>query len=591
MSFHAWLSILVTVGCLFTLALTRIATEMVLLAGLTLLMLVGAVSPTLALSGFSNESVLTIAALYVVAGGLRETGALSFIVRRLFGRPATATEAQLRMMLPVSFLGAFMNSTPLVAAFLPFVSDWARQCRLSPSKLMIPLSYAAIFGGTCTIIGTSTNLVVNGLLTDQAHARSMGFFELAWVGVPCAFIGIGYVLLTSRWLLADRIPAIRQLQDAREYTVEMLVEAGSPLDGQTVQAAGLRHLPGLFLVEIERRGAVLPAVGPGEVLRGGDRLVFAGITESIVDLQRIRGLVPATDQLFKLDSPLHSRTLIEAVIAPGSPAVGQTIRASRFRSRYDGVIIAVARGGRRIEGKIGDIVLRVGDTLLLVTGADFLSRNENAPDFLLLRAVSGSAFPRHERGWVAWGILLALIVVRGLGWLPLVTVGFLAAGAMILTRCVSIPAARSSLRADVLIAIAAAFGIGQALQASGAAAALAGGVLKAVGDDPLLLLVAIYGITMLLTEVVTHTAAAVIVFPIALAITQSQGLNFMPFVIAITMAASASFATPIGYATNLMVYGPGGYRFSDYLRIGAPLNLMMWAVTVAIIPHVWPLRG
>ncbi|HEV2111463.1 MAG TPA: SLC13 family permease [Gammaproteobacteria bacterium] len=587
MSPTAWISILVTVGCLLTLILTRIGTEMVLLAGLTILMLVGAVSPSLALSGFSNESVLTIAALYVVAGGLRETGALGFIVRRLFGRPRSTTEAQLRMMLPVSFLGAFMNNTPLVAAFLPFVSDWARQCRISPSKLMIPLSFAAIFGGSCTLIGTSTNLVVNGLLTAQTDSRGMGFFELAWVGVPCALLGIAYVLVASRWLLPNRIPAIRQMQDAREYTVEMLVEAASPLDGQSVQAAGLRHLPGLFLVEIERRGEVLPAVGPEEVLFSGDRLVFAGITESIVDLQRIRGLSPATDQLFKLDSPRHSRALIEAVIAPGSPAVGQTIRESRFRSRYAGVIIAVARGGRRIQGKIGDIVLRAGDTVLLVSGADFLERNENAPDFLLLRAVSGTAFPRHERGWVAWAILLGLIVVRGLGWLPLVTVAFLAAGLMIVTRCLSVPAARASLRADVLIAIAAAFGIGQALQASGAAAALAGGVLKAVGDDPFLLLAAIYGITMLLTEVVTHTAAAVIVFPIALAITRSLGLNFMPFVIAITMAASASFATPIGYATNLMVYGPGGYRFGDYLRFGIPLNLTMWAVAMLVIPQVW----
>ena len=344
------------------------------------------------------------------------------------------------MMLPVSFLGAFMNCTPLVAAFLPYVSDWARQCRLSPSKLMIPLSFAAIFGGTCTIIGTSTNLVVNGLLTGRRICPA--WVSSSWPGSasPAPSSASPTCSLMGRWLLPDRIPAFAQSQDAREYTVEMMVEPASPLVGQTVQAAGLRHLPGLFLVEIERRGEVLPAVGPDEKLFGGDRLVFAGITESIVDLQRIRGLVPATDQLFKLDSPRHSRTLIEAVIAPGSPAVGQTIRESRFRSRYDGVIIAVARGGHRIEGKIGDIVLRAGDTLLLVTGPDFLDRQRERPDFLLLRAVAGSAYPRHERGWVAWAILLALIVVRGLGLLPLVTVAFLAAGLMIVTRCVSIPA-------------------------------------------------------------------------------------------------------------------------------------------------------
>src|SRR5579863_2633885 len=329
MPVNAWISLAVTLACLATLAITQIGTDLVMMGGLTVLMLAQVIGPQDALSGFANESLISIGALYVLAAGVRETGALNQVIGRLFGRPKSATEAQARMMLPVAFMGAFMNSTPLVASFLPYVSDWARQCRLSPSKLMIPLSFAAIFGGTCTLIGTSTNLVVNGLLTAQAHYRSMGFFELAWVGVPCALIGIAYVLIMSRWLLPDRIPAIRQLQDAREYTVEMLVEPGSPLDGQTVQAAGLRHLPGLFLVEIERRGEVLPAVGPEELLRGGDRLVFAGITESIVDLQRIRGLVPATDQIFKLDSPSHSRTLIEAVIAPGSPAAGQTIRASR----------------------------------------------------------------------------------------------------------------------------------------------------------------------------------------------------------------------------------------------------------------------
>ena len=589
MSLAAWFSIAVTLGCLLTLALTRLGADLVLTGGLTLLLLVGVVSPAEALSGFANESVLSIAALYVVAAGLRETGALAFIVRRLFGQPRSIIEAQARMMLPVSFLGAFMNNTPLVAAFLPYVSDWARRSQISPSKLMIPLSYAAIFGGTCTLIGTSTNLVVNGLMT-QAHQRGMGLFDLAWVGVPCALVGICYVLLFSRKLLPDRIPAIRHLQDVREYTVEMLVEDGSPLDGLSVQAAGLRHLPGLYLVEIERRGEVLPAVGPEERLFGNDRLVFAGITESIVDLQRIRGLVPATDQLFKLDSPRYSRALIEAVVAPSSPALGKTVRESRFRSQYDAVVIAVARGGKRIAGKIGDIELKPGDTLLLVAGNEFIERHENSSDFLLLRPVAGAALPRHERSWVAWAILLGVIVVRGMGWLPLVTVGFVAAGLMIITRCLSLPAARASLRADVLLAIAAAFGIGRALQVSGAGAALAGGLLSTVGQDPYLLLIAVYGITMLLTEVVTHTAAAVIVFPIGLAITQSLGLNFMPFVIAITMAASASFATPIGYATNLMVYGPGGYRFTDYLRLGAPLNLLMWAVTVTIIPHVWALK-
>jgi di/tricarboxylate transporter len=589
MPMNAWISVAVTLGCLVTLATTQIGTDLVMIGGLTLLMLAKVIGPTDALSGFANESLLSIGALYVVAAGLRETGALNQVVGRVFGRPKSATIAQARMMLPVAVMGAFMNSTPLVAAFLPYVSDWARQCRLSPSKLMIPLSYAAIFGGTCTLIGTSTNLVVNGMLTGQAHLPGMGFFQLSWIGVPCALIGLTYVLVVGRWLLPERIPVFAQAQDAREYTIEMMVQRGGPLAGHTVQAAGLRHLPGLYLVEIERGGEVIPAAGPDEVLKDGDRLVFAGVTESVIDLQRIKGLVPATEQVFKLDSPRTARTLIEAVVAPGCPLLGKTIREGQFRTVYKAVVIAVARNGRRIEGKIGDIQLRAGDTLLLETDREFPRRHRNSRDFLLLHSLEGAAVPRHDRAFLAWGILLALILTKGFNLLPLSTAAFCAAGLMILTRCIGGVAARRSLNYEVLIAIGASFGIGKALELSGAAGAIAHGLVTLAHNDPFWLLAAIYGGTMLLTEVVTHNAAAVIVFPIALATTTSLGLNFTPFVMAITMAASASFATPIGYATNLMVYGPGGYRFSDFLRFGIPLNLMMWVVTVNIIPHVWPL--
>jgi di/tricarboxylate transporter len=587
MGLNAWLAVAVTLGCLATLATTQIGTDLVMVGGLTVLMLTKVVAPQDAIAGFSNESLLSIGALYVVAAGLRETGALNLLVGRVFGRPKSATVAQARMMLPVAFMGAFMNSTPLVAAFLPYVSDWARQCRISPSKLMIPLSYAAIFGGTCTLIGTSTNLVVNGLLTGQAHLPGMGFFQLAWIGVPCALLGLAYVLVVGRWLLPERIPVFAQSQDAREYTIEMMVAKGGPLAGQTVQAAGLRHLPGLYLIEIEREGEVIPAAGPSEVLKDGDRLVFAGVTESVIDLQRIKGLAPATDQVFKLSSPRTARMLIEAVVAPSCPLVGKSIREGQFRTVYKAVVIAVARHGKRIEGKIGNIELRAGDTLLLETDREFPVRHRNSRDFLLLHTLEGAVVLRHERALLAWGILLGLILAKGFNLLPLSTAAFCAAGLMVATRCITGSAARRSINLEVLVAIGASFGIGKALEVSGAAGAIAGGLVSFAHNDPLLLLAAIYGGTMLLTEVVTHNAAAVIVFPIALATTQSLGLNFTPFVMAITMAASASFATPIGYATNLMVYGPGGYRFSDFLRFGIPLNLMMWVVTVSIIPHVW----
>ncbi|MDE2139847.1 MAG: SLC13 family permease [Gammaproteobacteria bacterium] len=589
MPFHAWVAIAVTVLCLIALATTSVGTDVVMVAAITVLMLFRVVTPEQAFSGFANDSVLSIAALFVVAAGLRETGAMGYLIRRIFGQPRSVAEAQIRMMLPVASLSAFMNNTPLVATLLPAVNDWARRQGISPSKLLIPLSYAAIFGGTCTLIGTSTNLVVNGLLTSQAHLRGMGLFELAWIGVPCALIGIGYVLLASRWLLPPRVPVMTQLQDAREYTVEMMVESGSPLENLSIKAAGLRQLPGLFLVEIERAGKILPAIGPEERLQGGDRLVFAGITGSVVDLQGIKGLKPATDQIFKLHSPRVSRTLIEAVVAPSCPLIGKTIRDGKFRSAYSAVVVAVARDGRRIQKKIGDIELKPGDTLLLETDHDFPKRHENSRDFLLLRPIEGSVFPRYGRSWLAWLILLGMVLAKGLNILPLAPAAFVAAGLMILARCCTATSARKSLDIPLLITIAASFGLGQALAISGAAAHIAHYLLALTQQDPRWLLVAIYGVTMLLTEIVTHSAAAVIVFPIAFATTQALGLHFMPFAIAITMAASASFATPIGYATNLMVYGPGGYRFSDYLRFGAPLNLLMWLVAMMIIPHIWPL--
>jgi di/tricarboxylate transporter len=493
------------------------------------------------------------------------------------------------MMLPVTFMSAFLNNTPIVATFLPAVADWAKRQRISVSKLMMPLSYAAIFGGTCTLIGTSTNLVVDGLLKSQLHLSGFGFFELTWIGIPCAVVGILYVLIASHWLLPERRPAMAQLENPREYTVEMMVEPGSPLAGQTVQAAGLRQLPGLFLIEIERDGVVMPAVGPDVRLAGGDRLVFAGITDSIVDLQRIKGLTPATNQVFKLNAPRTARMLIEAVIAVYSPVCGKTIRDGRFRSRYNAVIIAVARNGQRLSGKIGDIELAPGDTLLLETEPEFLEQHANSRDFLLLRPIDGAAIPRHEKSWIAWTILLGLVITASANILPLLQAALLAAGLMLATRCCSLSAARRSIELEVLVAIAAAFGIGSALETSGAATAFARVLLTAAGDRPWLLLGTIYLITMILTEMVTNNAAAIIMFPLAYATTQPLGLHFMPFAVAITMAASASFATPIGYQTNLMVYGPGGYRFSDYLRFGVPLNLLMLAVSVSIIPHVWPL--
>jgi di/tricarboxylate transporter len=587
MTAEAWVALGVVALVIGALAFTRVAADLVLAAGLTLLLALKVVRPADALSGFANEGVGMVAVLFVVAAGLRETGAMTLLMQPVLGRPRSVLGAHLRLLPAVAALSAFVHNTALTAMMLPVVADWGKRNRLSPSKLMMPLSFAVILGGLVTLIGTSTNLVVNGLVI-RAGRPPLGLFEVTWVGLPCCVAGLTYLLAASRWLLPARRPAAAEPEDPRDYTVEMTVEAGSPLVGRTIEQAGLRHLPGLYLMEIERAGEVLPAVGSDTRLAAADRLVFVGVVESVADLQKVRGLKPATDQVFKLDAPRSQRWLIEAVVSNTCPLVGTTIRAGRFRSVYNAAVIAVGRNGERLRGKIGDIVLRAGDTLLLEAHPSFVEAQRNSRDFFLVSRVEGWAPPRHDRAWVALAILLVMVVVAGAGWLSMLTAAFLAAGAMLLTRCCTAAQARRSVEWSVLVVIGCAFGLGRALETTGAAASIARGLLGLAGNDPWLALALIYGVTMLFSEVMTHAGSAVVVFPIALATARGLDVNFTPFAMAIMMAASCGFATPVVYQTNLMVYGPGGYRFGDYLRFGGPLNLVVWAVTVAVAPRVWP---
>jgi di/tricarboxylate transporter len=589
MSPDIWLTLGVLALCLGMLLFTRIAPDAVMLGGLLVLLTTGILAPAEALAGFANEGMLTVAVMYVLAAGLRETGAIEVIVDRLFRDSQSLPVVQLRMMLPVTAISAFVNNTPVVASFIPAVVDWARKRRISPSKLMMPLSFAATFGGTCTLIGTSTNLIVHGMLLQTEGARGFGFFELAWVGVPCAVVGFVYVLAFSGPLLRIRVPPLQILDNAREYTVEMRVEGGSALVGRTVEQAGLRHLPGLFLIEIVRGPNVIPAVSPEEVLEADDHLVFAGITDSVIDLQKIRGLAPATNQIFKLDKPRPNRRFIEAVVARRSPVVGRTIREGQFRSRYGAVIIAVARGGRRIRSKIGDIVLEGGDMLLLETDETFIDQHRNSREFLLLRHIQGAAPPRHERSWIAWLIMGGVVAVGASGLLSVLNAVLIGAALMLATRCCSMSVARNSIDLQVVIVIAAALGIGKAMSTTGAGEVIASSLLVLAGDHPWLVLAFVYAITSMMTEVISNNSAAALMFPVVLATAANLGIDITPLAVAITLAASASFATPIGYQTNLMVMGPGGYRFTDYVRFGLPLNVAIGATAIAIIPQVWPL--
>lgn len=591
MAWQAWTTLGVIGLILGLLIFTRLAADVVLIGGVTLLLLAQVVTPEQALGGLANDGMVTVGVLYIVVAGLRETGGIGFVAQRILGIPRNLNSALLRLMLPTCAMSAFMNNTPLVAMMLPVVSEWSKKCRISVSKLLIPLSYATILGGTCTLIGTSTNLVVHGMLKKQpGYENSFGMFTITWIGLPTAIVGLVYLLFLGRRLLPDRKPVLSVQDDPREYTVEMMVEPGSVLVGQTIEDAGLRHLPGMFLVEIERNGNVLAAVGPQERLQSNDRLVFAGIVESIVDLQRIRGLVPATNQVFKLDAPRSKRCLIEAVVSNTCKAVGQTIRDARFRTTYGAAVIAVGRNGERIRKKIGDIVLQPGDTLMLEAPPNFVEQHRNSRDFYLVSQVEDSTPPRHDRAIVAVAILAGMVITAATGLLPMLQAAMLAAGLMILTRCCTTTMARRSVEWSILTIIAASMGLGKAVEVSGLAQAVAGNLLRLAGDHPWIVLVVVYGITMMLTELITNNAAAALVFPIAFATAQNLEISFIPFAAAIMMAASASFSTPIGYATNLMVYGPGGYRFTDYFRVGIPLNLISWLMSALLIPLAYPFK-
>ena len=588
LDWRAWTTLAVTVGVFLLNALSTLSAEVVFLAGMAVLFVSGILTEEDALAGFSNPGMITVAVLYIVVTGLTQTGGMNWVSQRVLGLPKGQNAALLRLMTPVMGMSAFLNNTPVVAMFIPVISDWSRKLRISPSKLMIPLSYAAIFGGICTLIGTSTNLVVNGLLISATDLPGLRLFDLTVVGLPCAIAGTIYLYTTHHWLLPNRKPVISETDDVRQYTVEMMVPSASSLSGKSIEQAGLRNLPGLYLVEVIRDGHIIAAVSPTEILWDDDRLVFIGAIDSIVDLHRLRGLQPATDEVFKLDTPRSERCLIEAVVSNTCPMVGKTIREGKFRTQYNAVVLAVARNGERLQGKIGSIRLRPGDTLLLEANSSFLSRQRISNDFYLVNGIPDSEPLRHEKAPLAMIILAIMVLLASLGVMSMLKAAVVASVAMLATGCCSSVRAFRNIEWSVLLVIGAALSIGKALESTGAAGAIATSLIQFSGDNPWLALAIVYGVTNLLTEVITNNAAAALVFPIALAVSQNLSVSFMPFAIAIMIGASASFSTPIGYQTNLMVYGPGGYRFSDFTRVGLPLNALFWLITVSLTPIFYP---
>ncbi|MCD8534811.1 MAG: SLC13 family permease [Verrucomicrobia bacterium] len=566
------------------------APDILFLGATSILALLGIISPEEAFAGFSNTGVITVAVLFVVVGGLKETGVLDLIGHQLIGRAQTERAFLLRIAGAILPLSAFLNNTPIVAMFMPIVTDWCRRHGVAPSRVLMPLSFIAILGGTCTLIGTSTNLVIHGLMI-QNGLPGMRMFEIGWVGIPYALIGMVYLLTLGRRLAPNRTDLIEQLgQSRREYLVEMQVQPQCRLVGQTVEAAGLRRLPGLFLIEIDRNNELIGPVGPEDLIQANDRLVFTGIVSSIIDLEKIPGLIPIADPGYEV-SPKQQRRrrLCEAVISQTSPLIGKTIREADFRTTYGAAVVAVHRGRKRVEKKIGDVMLRPGDTLLLQVSTHFFRTYRHDSAFYLVSDVEDWQPVRRDRSWIAGSIFLILMALMTSGVVPIVIASCLAAVLMVATGCISTSGARRSVEWQVIITIGAAFGIGTALQKSGAATSMASFVFEfSQGAGPLLALAALYLAGTLITELITNNAAAILMFPISLEMAKLFHVDPRPFIMALVLSASASFISPMGYQTNMMVYGPGGYRFTDFLRVGGPLNLLLWMTAIFLIPRIWP---
>jgi di/tricarboxylate transporter len=588
LTWQAWLT-LGLVGIIFALLVfTRLPSDFVFMGVLVVLLVTGVLHPHEALSGFASEGMITVGMLYVVVSGLQATGGLCWITRHILGVPKTDFAARSRLMLPVAGISAFLNNTPVVAMFIPAVNQWVKNIRIRPSQVMIPLSYAAILGGICTLIGTSTNLVVNGLYQSRFGNDGIGMFEITKLGLPCAMVGVLFIIFAGRKLLPNRGGAGKAFDNPRQYTLELLVNEGSPLAGKTVEEAGLDDFAGGLLAELIRGERIISVVRPKEVLQESDRLVFVGVVDAVKELRNVKGLTIADDQLFKLETPRHERSLVEVVVSNTCPLVGKTISEGEFRSVYNAVVLAIARNGERLTGKIADIKLRPGDTLLVESHAGFIPRQRDSRDFFLVSAIEDSIPVQAEKAPLALVILILMVVFAAFNWLSMLKAAMLAAAAMLATGCCSFGQARKSVEWNVLIVIAAALGLGRALDKTGAAETVATGMLSLAGNNPHLALALVYIVAAVFTEVITNNAVAALIFPVAMSTAVRLGVNPMPFVICLMIAASASFCTPIGYQTNMMVYGPGGYRFSDYFKIGIPLTVIIGIITVVFAPLIWP---
>ena len=586
LNFHAWI-VIATIILVFGLMLfTKLAPDFVFLGGMTILMVTGALPVDKVLSGFSSSSVVLVGALFVVIAGLVHTGVMQWIVRYCLGTPKSYNMAIFRLMTPVAALSSFLNNTTVVALFINVVKIWAKKLNVAPSKLLIPLSYASGMGGICTLIGTPPNLLISGFYMDQTHEQ-LSIFTPTLAGLFCLTVGI-LATIAMKKLIPERTSPEEALENSQNYTVELLVPSDAKFIGETLKDAGLFQVEGGHIIEIIRfdKEIISPA-SEDEFIFGGDRLVFSGQVDEILKLRNSHQLVNAAHHVFSINEVDSNRKLRMANVRFSSSLVGTRMVDTDFEERNNMVLIAIAREGERINQSPREIVIEKGDTLLLECPPRSKSESALTPD---LQFFESSLIPQEGKKTLTSSlILLAMIICSSLNIIPLLQASFLAAFAMIILRCCSINQARESIDWGLLMVFAGSISLGSAIEYTGIATKIAEGILSVCGSNPMFALAGICFAATFLTEFTSNTATAAIFFPITYQIAVTLGVNPLTFCVALMIAVSSSFATPIGSPTHMMVYGPGGYRFVDFMRIGLPMNFIILAADLFIVPLLFPL--
>src|SRR5699024_128087 len=582
---------LVIVLMLIGLSFEVIRADFLIFLVLVIFLITGVISSEQALSGFSNEGMLTVLLLFIVAGAIQKHGIIELVVYRLLGKAANVKKSMIKVMLPVGLSSGFLNNTPIVVALTPIIRDWAVDNGYSPSKFLIPLSYMTILGGTITMIGTSTTLVVHGLLVG-AGLEGFSFFTLAAVGVPITAAGLIYLLTLGYKLLPEHLGAKEQIsQETKEFLAEAIIEDKFEHEGETVTKLGRDVLDGIYVIEIIRNNSrVYPVTGETKVL-AGDHIIFSGSLNTIGRIQKFKGVTIKTGTELTLDDVVNKDShLIETVVSHNSSLLNKTLKEANFKTRYDAGVIAIHRNNQRIKSRVGDIVLKTGDTLLLLADNNFINMHKYSGDFYVVNDVAPPENLNQDmrKGWVSLIALVSMILVVTLGWFTMLEAMMILVVLLIGFKFISPNEVKKFVQFDVILLISSAFAVGAAMTESGLAQYIAGGLTALATPFGILgVLFIVYLVTNCFTEVITNSAAAVLMFPIALEVADAMNIEYMGLIITVAIAASASFMTPIGYQTNLIVYGPGGYKFSDYIKVGAPLALITMFIACFIIYFVW----